>query len=189
MRRRPPLRFAVWLLLLAWPARLALAHKGPPFPLMVDAVVGPYLAEVWTDPDIGTGTFYVILQPREGEALVSPSAVRVAVAPVSGRLPEASYDARPERVRSGARYVAEVEFDRGEFWHVRVTIESPAGGGELESEVEATPDGSIGPIGVLVYTLPFLLVAAVWARAALVRRRMEEEALATEEADPRPGAP
>ncbi len=177
MRAGLPTRVATWLLLLAWPARAALAHKGPPYPLLVDVLVGPYLAEVWTDPDIGTGTFYIILQPREGEEMLPPSAVRVAVAPLSGRLPEASYEGRPERVRKGARYVAEVQFDRGELWHVRVTIESPRGGGELEGEVEATPDGSIGPIGVLVYTLPFVLVAAVWVRAALVRRRMEREAL------------
>lgn len=178
--RRPGAPWPAWLLaalvLVATPARLAVAHKGPPFPLIVDAVVGPYLAEVWTDPDIGIGTFYVILQAADEGELVPPGAVRVAVAPVSGRLPEISYDARPERTRSGARFVAEVEFDRGEFWHVRVTIESPAGGGELVAEVEATPDGSIGPIGVVIYALPFVLVAAVWIRAAVVRRRMEREA-------------
>lgn len=179
-RSRPRAPWPAWLLagvlLLSTPARLAVAHEGPPFPIIMDAVVGPYLAEVWTDPDIGIGTFFVILQAREGAELVPPTSVRVAVAPVSGRLPEVSYDARAERTRTGARYMAEVEFDRGEFWHVRVTIESPAGGGELEAEVEATPDGSIGPIGLLIYALPFVLIAAVWIRAAIVRRRMEREA-------------
>ena len=163
------------LILLAAPSRLALAHEGPPFPILVDEVVGPYVAEVWTDPDIGIGTFFVILRPRSEGALVPPTSVRVAVAPVSGRLAEASYEARRERTRSGARYMAEVEFDRGEFWRVRVTIESPAGGGVLEAEVEATPAGTIGAIGLVLYALPFALIAAVWVRAALVRRRMERE--------------
>ncbi len=162
--------------LLTWTPSVALAHKGPPFPLIVDAIVGPYKASVWTDPDIGTGTFYVILESREDAPWVDPTAIRVAVRPVSGRLPEVSYDAEPERVRTGARYVALVEFDRGEFWDVRVTIDSPSGGGELTSQVEATPDGSIGAFGLVIYSFPFVLVAALWIKAVMARRKMEREA-------------
>lgn len=169
----------VWLALAASLAapRPSGAHEGPPFPLLVDQVVGPYLVSVWTDPDIGIGTFFVLMSPRvEGTELVPPTSVRVGVTPVSGRLPEAMYGARRERTRTGARYMAEVEFDQGEFWDVRVVIESPAGGGELDATVEATPDGSIGPIGLLVYAFPFALVGFLWWRAAAARRRMEVEA-------------
>lgn len=162
--------------LLAWTPSVALAHKGPPFPLIVDAIVGPYVASVWTDPDIGTGTFYVILESREGVEWVDPTAIRVAVRPVSGRLAEVTYDAEPERTKTGARYVALVQFDRGEFWDVRVTIDSPSGGGELTSQVEATPDGSIGSFGLVIYSFPFVLVAALWIRAVMARRKMEREA-------------
>jgi hypothetical protein len=162
--------------LLAWTPSAALAHKGPPFPLIVDKIVGPYVTSVWADPDIGTGTFYVVLEPRDGVEWVDPTAIQVAVRPVSGRLPEVAYDAEPERVRTGARYVALVQFDRGEFWDVRVTIESPGGGGELTSQVEATPDGSVGSFGLVIYAFPFVLVAALWLRAVMARRKMEREA-------------
>lgn len=171
-------RVVAALLLVAWTPGAALAHKGPPFPLLLDQRVGPYVVEVWADPDIGTGTFFIVLQAPEGEGFPPPTAIRVGVTPVSGRLPEALYDASPERVRRGARYVAEVQFDRGEFFDVRFVIEGPEGGGELASQVEATPDGSLGPIGIAVYAFPFVLVAALWWRAAVMRRRLTEEALA-----------
>lgn len=175
---------AILCLTLAWP-RLALAHEGPPFPIIVDARVGPYVVSVWTDPDIGIGTFYVILEAPRGAPFPEPGAVRVGVRPVSGRLPEAMYDASRERVRRGARFMAEVEFDRGEFWHVRIVIDGPAGGGELTSQVEATPDGTLGAIGLIIYSFPFVLVAVLWWRAAVVRRKMSQEAALSSEA---PGA-
>ena len=165
-------RLIAFLLLAACTPRVAVAHEGPPFPIIVDRAVGPYTVSVWTDPDIGIGTFYVILDAPRGHRFVAPSAVRVGVRPVSGRLPDAMYHAEPERVRRGARYVAEVAFDRGERWHVRVIIDGPEGGGELASEVEATPDGTIGPIGLVIYAFPFVAIAVLWWRAAVVRRRM-----------------
>ena len=48
------------LLLLLIPAT-ARAHDGPPFPILVDQKVGPCMISVWTDPDVGTGTFFVIV--------------------------------------------------------------------------------------------------------------------------------
>jgi hypothetical protein len=126
---------------------------------------------VWTDPDIGTGTFYVVLETPTGVTFVRPTTVRVAVTPVSGRLAEAVYEAREERVRRGARFYAEVGFDRGEEWHVRVIVEGPAGGGELRSRVEATPDGSIGPVGLALYSFPFVLIGVLWWRVSLERKR------------------
>lgn len=169
-------RLIAAITLLAWTPSAVLAHKGPPFPLIVDEIVGPYVTSVWADPDIGTGTFYVILEPRDGVQWVEPTAIRVAVRPVSGRLPEVAYDAERQRVRTGARFVALVQFDRGEYWDVRVTIDSPAGGGELTSQVEATPDGSVGSFGLVIYAFPFVLVAALWIRAVMARRKMEREA-------------
>jgi hypothetical protein len=162
----------------------AAAHEGPPFPIVVDRAVGPYLVSVWTDPDIGIGTFYVVLEAPRGAAFAPPDAIRIGVAPRSGRLAEVVYDARPERVRHGARFVAEVELDRGEMWRVRVVIEGPAGGGVLETEVEATPDGTLGPIGLVVYAFPFVLVALLWWRAAVVRRRIPGVAASAPPAEP-----
>lgn len=164
-------RNLLWLLLLAQPL---LAHEGPPFAILSDRPVGPYVVSVWSDPDIGIATFFVILEPKKGAPFEKPSAVRIGVQPVSGRLEEAVYDAEPQRVRYGARHYAEIPLDRGGMWRVRTVIESPAGGGELSTEVEATPDGTLGPIDLAIYLFPFLAVAFLWGKAALRRSRVRE---------------
>ena len=147
------------------------AHQGPPFPILVDQAVGPYVVSVWTDPDIGTGTFYVILDAPKGKSLVDPTRVRIGVRPVSGRLPEVLYDAEAQTVRHGARYYTTAKFDRGEMWHVRCVLDGPQGGGELKADVEATPDGTLGPLGSLIYLVPFLGVGGLWLKAVRVRRK------------------
>jgi len=157
--------FPLALLLVAQPVG---AHAGPPFPILVDQQAGPYVASVWSDPDIGIGTFFVTLEGPPGRRLVLPRSVRVGVRPVSGRLAEAFYDAEPQKVRKdeGARYFAQVPFDQGGMWKVRVEID----GAVLSTEVEPTPDGTIGPISLVLYSLPFLAVGLIWLKAALTKR-------------------
>lgn len=176
IRRLPLFVLAMALglgLLAGSPAR---AHQGPPFPILVDQTVGPYVVSVWTDPDIGTGTFYVILDAPKGKRLIEPKRVRIGVRPVSGRLPEVLYDAEAQRVRQGARYYTTAQFDRGEMWHVRCVVDGPQGGGELKADVEATPDGTLGPLGSLIYLVPFLGVGGLWLKAVLYRRKTGEAA-------------
>ena len=156
--------------LLLWGFIPALAHEGPPFPILVDQRVGPYVASVWTDPDIGTGTFFVILEPPEGQALPGRTTVRVAVEPLDKHQAEIIYKAEPQPVRHGERHFTETKFDQGGMWRVRVLIESPEGGGELTSKVEPTPDGTIGPVALVLYALPFLAVGFLWLKAALRRK-------------------
>lgn len=152
----------------AWPA---VAHQGPPFPILVDRPVGPYLASVWTDPDIGVGTFFVILEPaRKGSTPPPASRVEIAVRPVSGRLAEAVHTAERQKVDYGERFYSEVPFDRGERWRVGVTIAGPRGGGELLTEVLPTPDGTLGPGSIALYAAPFLAVGFLWLKATLRRR-------------------
>lgn len=146
------------------------AHEGPPFPIVVDHDTGAMLVSVWTDPDIGTGTFFVVFEPVEGVDLPGNIRVQVGVTPQSGRLDEAVYDAEAQDVRYGARYFTEVAFDRGEWWDVRVVIESDAGTEIISSEVEATPDGALGPMSLLLFLLPFLAVGYLWLKAVLRRR-------------------
>lgn len=158
-------------LALVLPALRLSAHEGPPFPVVVDHVAGSMKVSVWTDPDIGIGTFFVVIEPVADGPLPDDITVTVGVWPVSGRLEEVRYEASPERVRYGARYYAEVEFDRGEWWNVRVTLNSTEGTEELTFEVEATPDGTLGPISLVIYLLPFLAVGGLWLKAVLRRRR------------------
>lgn len=152
------------------PSRAALAHLGPPFPILVDQRVGPYVASVWTDPNIGTGIFIVMLEAPPGQRLPARTRVRVGVRPASRRLAEALSEGQPQAVREGARYDTTVAFDRGGTWQVRVLVDGSAGGGVLTAEVEPTPAGSIGPIGFVVFGFPFAGVGFLWLKAAMRRR-------------------
>jgi hypothetical protein len=163
-------RLLLWALaLLVFPPAAA-AHQGPPFPILVDRPVGPYVVSVWTDPDIGTGTFFVVLDAPEGKRLPPRTRVRIGIRPVSGRLPEALYETEAQPVRQGARYFTAARFDQGGMWHIRCLIDGSAGGGELAADVEATPDGTLGPLGSLIYLVPFLGVGGLWLKAVLYRR-------------------
>jgi hypothetical protein len=161
-------------LLLLWSAVPAWAHEGPPFPILVDQQAGPYVASIWTDPDVGTGTFFVVLEPPKGRGLPAETRVRIGLQPVSKRLAEAIYEAEPQKVSYGARYFAAAPLDKAEMWRVRVFLEGSEGGGELTTEVEATPDGTLGPVAALIYLVPFLGVGFLWLKAALRRRTPEK---------------
>jgi hypothetical protein len=157
------------LTLLFWTS-IVHAHEGPPFPILVDQKAGPYVASVWTDPDVGKGTFFVVLEPVEGQSLPVKTRVRIGLQPVSKRLAEAVYEAKPQKVQNGARYFAEAPLDKAEMWRVRVLLESPEGGGEMTAQVEATPDGTLGPWASLIYLLPFVGIGLLWLKAAMRRR-------------------
>jgi hypothetical protein len=148
------------------------AHRGAPTRIIADQRVGPYVASVWTDPEVGSGPMYVMLEAADGQTFTPPSAVRVGIAPVSGRLPEVLRDAHSEPMRRGARFMTDVAFDRAERWNLRVLIDGSAGGGQLTSQVEAMPNAAAGPFVLVLSLLPFLAVTGVWWRAAVARRRI-----------------
>lgn len=146
-------------------ASVTSAHEGPPFPLFVDQKADPYVVSVWTDPDVGTALFFVILKAPEPPADLR---VQIGVQPVSGRLPEAFYGAERENLQGQIQYRAQVHFDAQEIWRVRVRLESVQGNAETVATVEATPPG-YGRWDLLVYLLPFLAVGILWAVAMLRR--------------------
>jgi hypothetical protein len=146
-------------------ARVASAHEGPPFPLVVDQKADPYVVSIWTDPDVGTALFFVILNSPEPPADLR---VQIGVQPVSGRLPETFYPMERENVQGRIQYRAQVYFDAQELWRVRVRLESAQGNAETVATVEATPPG-YGRWDLLVYLLPFLAIGALWAIAMLRR--------------------
>jgi hypothetical protein len=144
---------------------IASAHEGPPFPLVVDQKADRYVVSVWTDPDVGTALFFVILNAPEPPADLR---VQIGVQPVSGRLPEAFYAAERENVQGQVQYRTQVHFDAEELWRVRVRLESAQGNGETIATVEATPPG-YGRWDLLVYLLPFVAIGVLWAVAMLRR--------------------
>src|ERR1700741_754000 len=146
-------------------ATIASGHEGPPFRLFVDQKADRYTVSVWTDPDVGTALFFVILNAPEPPPDLR---VQIGVQPVSGRLPEAFYAAERENVQGQVQYRAQIHFDAQELWRVRVRLESAQGNGETTATVKATPPG-YGRWDLLVYLLPFLAIGALWAIAMLRR--------------------
>lgn len=160
----------LWLLL---PAR---AHNGPPFPIIENQKVGPCVVALWTHPDVGTGTFFVLVDPVPGGKIPNDLKIEIGVQPESGRLPEVVYAATRDDTRGQAQYKALTEFDRDEFWRIRLIIHSSQGSGEALSRVEATPPG-FGRWDLLLYLLPFLAVAFLWFKGMARTRKRKNNKL------------
>jgi hypothetical protein len=162
-------RLAVIFLLLSFCAQTS-AHDGPPFPIVVDQHVGPCIISVWTDPDIGQGSFFVIAQDSVPNDLV----IQLAVQPISGRLPEVTYNAVREDLRGQVQFKTMVNFDAQEKWRVRVKLDSSQGSGEAVAFVEPTPNG-LGRWDLLLYLLPFLAIGFLWLRAFATKRHKRQK--------------
>jgi hypothetical protein len=153
------------------------AHQGPPYPIIVDKDIGPCLVSVWADPDVGTGTFFIMLDPHQKEgAFPAQTAVRIAVQPVTGRLDEVRYDAARDDTRGRVQYKAQAQFDSEERWRVRILVHTSEGDGETATEVEVTPPG-YGRWDLLLYALPFIAVGSLWLRATLRSRGRKDRLL------------
>lgn len=151
----------------------AAAHNGPPFPIITDQRVGPYIISLWTHPDLGTGTFFVMIDPLPGGTVPKDLKVQIGVQPASGRIAEAVYSAWLENLRGQVEYKTEVQFDQQENWKVRLILTSSAGSGETVSQVVPTPAG-FGRWDLLLFLLPFLGVGFLWATAITKRRRLRK---------------
>jgi hypothetical protein len=159
------------------------AHNGPPFPIIVDQTVGPCVISVWADPNVGIGTFFVIVNAPPGEAIPSDLTVQVGVQPVSGRLDEAVYAADRDNLRGQVQYKAVIPFDAQEFWRIRVRLQSGAGSAEASTTVEVTPVG-LGRWDLLLYGSPFLAVGLLWL-VAVVRKRSRRKNVTPKQIDGR----
>jgi hypothetical protein len=146
------------LLVLTMPAS---AHNGPPFPIIEDKKMGPCIVALWTHPDVGTGAFYVFVDPAPGATVPDDLKIKIGVQPVTGRLPETFYEAGRVKSRGLVQYNAQAQFDRQELWRVHLVIQSSQGDGEATAQVEVTPPG-FGRWDLLLYLLPFLIVAFLW---------------------------
>ena len=169
------------VLLLVWPTPVG-AHNGPPFPIIENKKVGPCIVALWTHPDVGTGAFYVFVDPAPGGTIPDDLKIKIGVQPVTGRLPEKFYEAAHVKSRGQVEYNAQADFDRQELWRVRLVIESSQGGGEATAEVQVTPPG-FGRWDLLLYLLPFLLVAFLWFRG-ITRAKQRRKRQVRKEAEP-----
>lgn len=151
-------------------AALAVAHEGPPYPVVVDKKVGDYTLSVWADPDVGTGTFFVNFDPPAWKSDSDPR-VWIEVWPTSGRLAPVRVEATHQPDES---FVMRAQFDQQEMWQVHLHVEGSTGRGDTQFEVEATPPG-YGRWDLLVYAGPFLIVGGFWILVVRRRRQMDRE--------------
>ena len=154
-------------------SEVAWAHLGPPYPIMQGRKIGPITVSVWSNPDVGIGSFFVILDPPKGGKVPSDIKVQVAVQPVSGRLPEKTYGAWHEKVRNEVEFKTTVPFDKEETWRVRILLSSAEVTGETQTNVEVTPPG-LGRLDLLLFLLPFLGVGLLWFKAATTKRKQRK---------------
>ena len=152
----------------------ASAHNGPAYPIVMDQVVPPYQVSVWTDPDVGIGTFYIVLAPQPNMAFQKPDRVEIAVQPVDKRLAEVTYPAKLQDVYNSTQYAVKVPFDKAGKWRVRVLLHSSQGSEEIIKEVEATPD-DLGRLGILLYLFPFVAIGVLWFKGTMRERRRRDE--------------
>jgi hypothetical protein len=131
--------------------------------VLLEEPVGPYLVSALADPDVGGGTFYVLVATPGGEVLPPDTVVKVAVAPEDGHAIEMVYVAQRDKTRYGERHVAEVPFDKEGPWMTRLEIEGPAGYGDISFLVEVTPPG-VGWIATVACLLPFAILGLLWWR-------------------------
>lgn len=173
----------VLVLLALWGSSFAWAHIGPPYPIMQNRKIGSLTVAVWSNPDVGTGSFYVILDPPKGESVPGDMKVQVAVQPVSGRLPEKTYGAWREKLRNRVEFKTLVPFDKEEMWRVRILLSSAQVTGETDTTVPVTPT-LLGRWNLLLFLLPFLGIAALWLKAvrekkARIKRAQRRKAAAS----------
>ena len=160
---------ALWLLawLLAPPA--ALAHVGAPYPVLMEEPAGPYRVSALADPDVGQGTFYILIALEQGQAPPPDTVVTVWVEPEDGHLGEAAHRAEREQTRYGERFVAKVPFDAEGKWRVRLEIEGSTGQGSLVFPVQVTPSGT-GWLATVACLVPFLILGGLCLRGTLRQR-------------------
>src|SRR6202050_3221438 len=115
------------VLLLVWPTPVG-AHNGPPFPIIENKKVGPCIVALWTHPDVGTGAFYVFVDPAPGGTIPDDLKIKIGVQPVTGRLPEKFYEAAHVKSRGQVEYNAQADFDRQEVWRGGLVVWVSPGG-------------------------------------------------------------
>lgn len=151
---------------------LALAHEGPPFPILMDEPVAGFLVSVWADPDIGDAEFFIVLESPQGGMPAAAPHVEMWVQPVDGRLNRVTWQASRKPLRGQMQFEATPFFDRRDKWDVGIRI-TPLDGppDEVMVQVESTPPG-YGAWDLLIYLFPFLFIAAFWGIAMLRRHRV-----------------
>jgi hypothetical protein len=165
-------RLAGLLSLLALAAPAA-AHDGPPYAVLVGQPCGERVLEVWTDPDIGTGRFWILLTAPAGGTLTVPAEVRVVLTPRGATAPETTWNAHRLVDKPDVEFYVEPQFPEGGWYTARIQLSDGAAPSEAQVDVEATPPG-IGAWGFVVYLFPFVAFGLIFLKLAIKRRRARQ---------------
>jgi hypothetical protein len=145
------------------------AHVGAPYPVLLEEGVGPYVVSAVADPDVGTGTFYILITLVGGAAPPPDTVVTLHAEPEDGHRAASQHQAERQETRYGERFVVQVPFDVKGTWQVTLSVEGSSGQGEVSFPVQVTPSG-IGWLATVACLLPFVLLGGLWLRGALRQR-------------------
>jgi hypothetical protein len=171
-------------LTIAW-SSTAIAHSGPPFPIVTTEAHGPYMISIWTDPDatdngIAAGQFWVVIEPSTKSATIPAGThALVSVRPLNDAAP-AGPRAAAEKLTSPAAPVrgdltnqfATVVLDHEGPFAVHVDVDGPLGSARVDSKIDATYDLRPAPYMLAWYLGPFVLAGLLWTRLLLRRRAL-----------------
>jgi hypothetical protein len=155
------------------------AHSGPPFPIVTDAVRGPYTISIWTDPDAtdnGTpaGQFWIVIaSSTKGTRLPAETRATLSVQPWAPPSPSQAtvQSARTEPVRGDvANQFGAVLMDHEGSYAVHIEVTGPMGVASIDAMVEATYDLRPPPYMLVWYLFPFVIAGFLWTRLLLRRR-------------------
>jgi hypothetical protein len=160
-------------LLLCSISALAHDHHAPPVRIITDEQVGPWTISVWAQQHMDTGRLFVQVRSSSGTTvptLPDDLKVEIGVQPANQNSPEIFYAA--SRESQDEQYEAEAPFDIEKSWQIRVRLQSSRGVNETTTYIGASPPGS-GQWQLLLYSLPFLSVGALWLQVYRLRRGLK----------------
>lgn len=151
------------------------AHEGPPFPILSDRVIGPYLISIWTDPDTtddgsAGGQFWIRIYGANKATPPAGTRATVSIRPLDQPGPEPATAASPVRGDLTNQFAALVMDHEGRF-AVRVSVDGPLGAATADATVEATYNVRPPRLLVLLFIAPFVLVGLLWGRLVIRRYR------------------
>jgi hypothetical protein len=156
---------------------ITFAHSGPPFPIVTDAVHGPYTISIWTDPDAtddGTpgGQFWIVIEAStQGRTVPPDTRATVSIQGLERQRAALRASAAPVRGDVTNQFAALVMDHEGPY-AVHVGLSGSLGEASIESKVDATYDLRPPPYMLIWYLMPFLLVGFLWSRLLLRRRKL-----------------
>ncbi len=151
------------------------AHSGPPFPIVEDRVVGPYIVAIWTDPDAtddqsAAGKFWITVRPATRAATTPDGTqVQVSIKPLDRAGPQRVGRAEPLNGDVQRQFVALLMDHEGRY-AVHVNVAGPLGPADVDTETDATYDLRPRPILMLLFVAPFVLIGFVWGKLLITRR-------------------